>query len=193
MFNVNILYSIENINAHSYNCIRSDVRLLLYSFSSHSIGLLLLFVIFVIDFVFLLLLFFFSSCIYSSYDFMVIYLHAHVSLVSVSQRAHWWLQQSKKNKIHNKFNRQIECVLLFFLFLLFIVVSLLWFIVVVKIAHVLASTAYTHSPIPPIEWCIFELCSAEGQFANSWLNGAYEMCFMTTKSRIIYQNYFIYF
>lgn len=84
MFNVNILYSIENINAHSYNCIRSDVRLLLYSFSSHSIGLLLLFVIFVIDFVFLLLLFFFSSCICISYDFMVIYLHAHVSLVSVS-------------------------------------------------------------------------------------------------------------
>lgn len=59
-------------------------------------------------------------------------------------------------------------------FLLLIVVSLLWFIVVVKIAHVLAGTAYTHSPIPPIEWCIFELCSAEGQFANSWLNGAYE-------------------
>lgn len=29
-------------------------------------------------------------------------------------------------------------------FLLLIVVSLLWFIVVVKIAHVLASTAYTH-------------------------------------------------
>lgn len=62
---------------------RSDVRLLLYSFSRHSIGLLLLFVIFVIDFVFLLL-FFFSSCIYISYDFMVIYLHAHVSVVSVS-------------------------------------------------------------------------------------------------------------
>lgn len=37
---------------------RSDVRLLLYSFSLHSMRLLLLFVIFVIDFVFFVIIFF---------------------------------------------------------------------------------------------------------------------------------------